>query len=128
MTYTIKSNRTSYHIDGIPTRTKGTGQDNGSGAVPYYAESVCGSLTRGAKYGFQIGEQGEDLAEILKSAELSAAIHNMKMCSNCAKAAQEILDQQVADYDDRDDLNAALDKLTGAELELIRKAIAEKRI
>jgi len=92
-TYTVKSNRTSYHIDGIPTRTNSTGEDNGSGAVPYFAESVCGSLTRGAKYGFQIGQQSEDLAEILKAAQLSADIHNMKMCSNCAKAAREILAQ-----------------------------------
>jgi hypothetical protein len=92
-TYTVKSNRTSYHIDGIPTRTNSTGQDNGSGAVPYFAESVCGSLTRGAKYGFQIGQQSEDLAEILKAAQLSADIHNMKMCSNCAKAAREVLAQ-----------------------------------
>jgi hypothetical protein len=126
MTYTIKSNRTSYHIDGIATRTKSTGQDTGSGAVPYYAESVCGSLTRGAKYGFQIGQQGEDLAEILKSAELSAAVHNMKMCSNCAKAAQEVLEQMAPAAGDA--LSVALGKLTSDELELIRAAIADKRI
>lgn len=89
--FTIKYNRSSYHIDGIPTRTKGTGQDTGTGAVPYFAESTCGALTRGQ---FVEDSPSEDLAETLRMATLRARNNNMKMCKNCTAAAEEILAQQ----------------------------------
>lgn len=90
-TFMIKYNRSSYHIDGIPTRTKGTGQDTGTGAIPYFAESTCGALTRGR---FCESTTGDNLADILREATLRAANNNMKMCRNCEKAAQEIIAQQ----------------------------------
>lgn len=90
MTYTIKYNRSSYHIDGIATRTKGNGEDTGSGAVPYFAESVCGALTRGR---FVEDSPSDDLAATLKLATMRADNNNMKMCKNCEKAANEVLAQ-----------------------------------
>lgn len=89
--FIVKSNRTSYHIDGLPTRTKGAGQDSGTGAVPYFAESTCGALTRGQ---FQEDFKTEDLAEAVAKFELLAGVYNRKACKNCAKAAAEILAQQ----------------------------------
>lgn len=89
--YTVKSNRSSYHIDGIATRTKFAGQDTGTGAVPYFAESVCGALTRGW---FQDDFQTEDLAEALAKQQKLAEIYNRKACRNCSKAAEEVLAQQ----------------------------------
>jgi hypothetical protein len=90
MTYTIKSNRSSYHIAGIATRTNHAGEDKGTGAVPYYAESTCGALTRGR---FQDDFQTDDLAEAVAKFELLARVYNRKACANCAKAADQALTQ-----------------------------------
>lgn len=89
--FTVKSNRTSYHIDGIPTRTKSTGQDTGTGAVTYYAESTCGALTRGR---FSDNFQTDDLAAALAKQQLLARINNRKACLNCSRAAEEVIAQQ----------------------------------
>jgi len=121
--YEIKGNRTAYHIDGIAARSKGLGVDTGD-RVSYFAESTCGALTRGR---FVTSFTSEDIRETVKQFELLARVYNRKACKNCAKAAQEIIDQLDA-ADDSDALDAALSKLTGAELELIRQAIADKRI
>jgi hypothetical protein len=87
--FTIKYNRSTYHIDGIPTRTKSTGGDTGTGAVAYYAETTCGALTRGR---LADGGTGEDLAEVLSLAAMRASNRGAKLCKNCEKAANEILD------------------------------------
>jgi hypothetical protein len=87
-TYTVKSNRSSYHIDGMPTRSKGLGQDTGKGHVSYFADSTCGALTRGR---FQDDFQTEDIAEALAKQQQLARIYNRKACLNCSKAAEEIL-------------------------------------
>ena len=89
--YQVKRNRSSFHIDGMQARTQSTGADNGTGAVAYYAETVCGALTRGA---FEtVGEYAE-IAEALKAADLKARIAGKRVCKNCSKAAEEILAQQ----------------------------------
>jgi hypothetical protein len=91
MTYTVKSNRSSYHIDGIQTRTNGSGQDTGTGAVPYFAESVCGALTRGR---FTDDFVTEDLAAALARQQLLATNYNRKACLNCSKAAESVIAQE----------------------------------
>lgn len=121
--YEIKSNRSSYHIDGLAPKSKGLGVDNGQGHVSYFAESTCGALTRGR---FWTDFQTEDLAEAVAKFELLARVYNRKACANCAKAAKEVLDQTDRAADNA--LDAALSKITGAELELIRAAIAANRI
>lgn len=127
MTYRLAVNKSSIHIDGIATRTKGSGEDTGKGHVAYFAETACGALTRGW-FDYRTPEvaDADDMAQVLKAAELSARISNRKLCKTCTKAAEEVIAQEENAADDA--LDAALSKLTGAELELIRKAIADKRI
>jgi hypothetical protein len=91
VSYIVKSNRSSYHIDGIATRTQGTGEDTGTGAVPYFAESVCGALTRGR---FQEDFVTEDLAEALKRQQLLASVYNKRACLNCSRAAESVIAQE----------------------------------
>ena len=80
MDYSIKYNRTTNHIAGIECATQGAGNDNG-GAVSYFAESACGSLTRGR---LADGKAFEDLAEALAAARIAGG---RKLCKNCEKAA-----------------------------------------
>lgn len=89
--FQLKSNRSSYHIDGIAARTQSSGQDTGTGAVPYFAESTCGALTRGR---FQIDLESDDLAKVLADAQLKARVYGRKMCKNCEAAAEAVIAQQ----------------------------------
>jgi hypothetical protein len=95
MTYTVKSNRSSYHLDGLPTRTRSSGQDTGRGTVAYFAESHCGSLTRGR---FQDDFQTDDLAEALAKVELLARINNRNACRMCVYAAKAALAEAAERY------------------------------
>lgn len=87
-------NRNSVHIDGINARTQGGGNDTGD-HVTYFAETACGALTRG-RFEYRTPEVADinDMSQVLKAAQLNADINGRKLCRNCAKAAQEIIDQQ----------------------------------
>lgn len=89
MSYTLKYNRSSYHIAGIDTRTHGLGRDTGNGAVSYYAESSCPSLTRGR---FCDGPSFTDLAEAIAAAKVHANAYGMKFCKHCENAAEAAIE------------------------------------
>ncbi|MDX3295125.1 hypothetical protein PV569_15565 [Streptomyces scabiei] len=80
MSYTVKYNRTTNHIDGLTVRTTGGGKDMGD-HVSYYAENACGSLTR---YRFAQGATYATLAEALDAARQGGR----KLCKTCEKAAE----------------------------------------
>ncbi|MFE3591959.1 hypothetical protein ACFXOY_31150 [Streptomyces niveus] len=79
MSYTVKYNRSTNHIDGLTVRTTGGGKDMGD-HVSYYAENACGSLTR---YRFAQGKSYDSLAEALEDARKGGR----KLCKTCEKAA-----------------------------------------
>jgi len=91
MSYTIKANRSSVHIAGIEERTQSTGADNGSGVVPYYAESACGALTRSGYSMQQLGTY-DDIADAIKHATYATySIGSRKVCKTCLAAAEALL-------------------------------------
>jgi hypothetical protein len=89
MSFTIRYNRTSVHIQGCAaaTQTTGDGEDNGSGVVAYYAESACGSLTRNG-YRMAVGQSYETAAEARDAAQAKAKSLGLKFCKNCETAVQ----------------------------------------
>lgn len=87
MSFTIRYNRTSVHIQGCEAATQTTGDDNGSGVVAYYAESACGSLTRNG-YRMAVGESYETAAEARDAAQAKAKSLGLKFCKNCETAVK----------------------------------------
>lgn len=85
--YQVKVNRTTAHIDGFAEKTTGNGSHDS-----YWAENVCGSLTRGNLA--NTGKPVATAAEALKEARLSRS----KVCKNCERAAlaQIALDEAAA--------------------------------
>jgi hypothetical protein len=93
--FTIKANRSTVHIEGIEERTRSLGEDNGSGIVPYYAESACGALTRSGHRMQMLGEY-EGIERALNSAELATySISGRKVCKTCKAAAEALLKAQT---------------------------------
>jgi hypothetical protein len=82
MAFTVKYNRTSYHIAGITEATKGSEFN--------YALSACAALSR---TGSRMAVSGtyEDLEEALAVATKSADVRGVKMCKNCKTAAERML-------------------------------------
>jgi hypothetical protein len=78
--FTIKYNRTTNHISGMEARTTGGGSEV-DGAITYYAQNVCGSLTRSR---LAQGASFETLAEAVAAARITGG---RKLCKTCAKAA-----------------------------------------
>ncbi|MFD9904800.1 hypothetical protein [Streptomyces sp. NPDC059063] len=105
MEFTIKYNRTTNHIGGLSTRTNGTGEERG-GAVTYYAQSACPSLTRSAN--FVAGQSFESLADALAEARKGAR----KLCKTCEKAALAQLEVMDAEKPTEDETNEG-DQVTG---------------
>jgi hypothetical protein len=86
--FSIKYNRTTNHIAGIAERTvsnQSAENANRYGAVAYYAENACGSLTR---YRFADGASFESLADALEAARKAGG---RKLCKTCEKAAEAAL-------------------------------------
>lgn len=101
---TIKSNRTTYHIDGLTIRTAATNDNEDKIAARGYvadcSQNACGALTR--SYRFQIGKEFESAAEALKYAETCARAYGRKMCKHCRTAAMAmILDEAYAENEAR---------------------------
>ena len=86
MSYTIRYNRTTTHIEGCDAATQSTGEVR-DGVVSYYAQSACGSLTR---YGHSmgVGKSYEDAAEALEAGRANAAASGRKFCKKCELAAK----------------------------------------
>ncbi|MGY5131286.1 hypothetical protein ACWGJW_02495 [Streptomyces nigrescens] len=80
MTYTVKYNRTTNHIDGLNVRTASTGEERG-GVVAAYSQNACGSLTR---YSFANGSTHENLADALAAARAGGR----KLCKTCESSAE----------------------------------------
>lgn len=78
MTYTIRYNASTNHIEGTAPKTQSTGTETG-GVVAYFAENACGALTRGR---FAQGTSRETAAEILAAAKASPR----KLCKRCEAA------------------------------------------
>lgn len=88
MSYTIRSNGKTNHIEGLQEVTTGARTDaNVTGVVSYYAQSPCASLTRSGSR-MAVGQSFETAKEALSAAEASAAATGRKVCKNCAKAAK----------------------------------------
>ncbi|WP_030779318.1 hypothetical protein [Streptomyces sp. NRRL S-920] len=103
MEYVIKYNRTTNHIDGISIRTTGSGEESG-GAVGYYAQSACPSLTRSRN--FVAGQSFGSLADALDAAGKGAR----KLCKTCEKAALAQLESMAADEAPADKFKVSLSK------------------
>lgn len=87
MDLSIRYNRSTTHIEGIPACTPGTGEERG-GVVGYYAQSACAGLTRSG-YKMAYGDTGFTTAtEALKAARANASASGRKLCANCEKAAK----------------------------------------
>lgn len=97
MSFTIRWNIRTAHLQGVAERTvyTGDGEDNGSGVVPYYAQSACAALTRS---GFRMGtgDTLDTLADGLTVLRDFAEARGIKVCANCERAAVAALE---ADYD-----------------------------
>lgn len=85
MTYTIRYNRSTNHLQGIAERTQSSGGESG-GVVSYYAESACGGLTRGIQnQSLMVGAEFRDISEAIRVLETD---RNRKPCKNCLAAAK----------------------------------------
>jgi hypothetical protein len=86
MSFTIRYNGSTTHIEGCDAATQSTGEERG-GVVSYYAQSACGSLTR---YGHSmaVGKSYEDAAEALEAGRANAAASGRKFCKKCEIAAK----------------------------------------
>lgn len=82
MTYRIKYNRTTYHIDGIATATKGSQLD--------YSITACPALTRNG-HRMATGRTYGDLKWALEDASTSARNRGAKVCEKCRVAAETLL-------------------------------------
>lgn len=121
MTYSIRYNLRTAHLQGVAPRTvyTGDGEDNGSGVVPYYAESACGALSRS---GARFADRPLDvttLADALRELREFATNRGLKVCSNCARAAEA----SVASAADIAERQAASD---AAQAEFARARAAEQ--
>lgn len=90
MTYAIRYNLRTAHLQGVAPRTvyTGDGEDNGSGVVPYYAESACGALSRsGARFANRPLD-ATTIADALRELREFATDRGLKVCSNCERAAE----------------------------------------
>ena len=102
MTYKLRYNKSSVHIEGFETRTTGGGVDTGKGYVSYYALSHCPALTRGAvRMGYVVmGVRNPETREVERVSEWDtvegvlaafdtyARVHNAKPCQKCREAAE----------------------------------------
>lgn len=86
MSYTIRYNRQTNHIDGIACKSTGGGTENG-GVVASYALSTCGSLTRG---NLAVGKTYATIQEAYEA----ASKHTRRICKNCAKAALALIEAE----------------------------------
>lgn len=75
MSYTIRYNRTTNHIEGLEVLT--------AGSETQWSQNACGALTRG---GLAVGKTVETVEQALKAARVSR-----KLCKNCEKAAEAAL-------------------------------------
>jgi hypothetical protein len=91
--FTIRYNRTTNHIAGIGARTTGGGNEV-DGAITYYAQNACGTLTRGR---LAEGASYESLAEALEAARKTGG---RKLCKTCEKAAEAALEAAEAPVED----------------------------
>jgi hypothetical protein len=90
MTYSIRYNLRTAHLQGVAPRTvyTGDGEDNGSGVVPYYAESACSALSRsGARFADRPLE-ATTLVDAVRELREFATDRGLKICSNCERAAE----------------------------------------
>lgn len=87
MSYTIRYNRQTNHIDGIACKSTGGGTENG-GVVASYALSACGSLTRG---NLAVGKTYATIQEAYDA----ASKHTRRICKNCAKAALALIEAEA---------------------------------
>lgn len=89
MELTIRYNRSSVHIQGIPEATTAPVADTSSktGVVSYYAQSACGGLTRSG-HRMAVSDTYDNAADALKGAEMKAKSLGLKLCKNCEKAAK----------------------------------------
>lgn len=104
MTYTIKYNRTTNHIDGVVARNRGEGRELG-GVIGYYAQNACGAITRGR---FAEGKSFESLADTIEAARKAGG---RKLCKTCEKAATALLTALTAPGPQMVDLSARLAEL-----------------
>lgn len=86
MSYTIRYNRQTNHIDGIACKDQSSGTEKG-GVVASYALSACGSLTRG---NLAFGKTYETITEAYEA----ASKHTRRICKNCAKAALALIEAE----------------------------------
>ena len=94
MGYQIRYTRTTNHIEGIPERTTGTGNQL------TYATSACGALSRGAIRMGTVGPEHTGLAVTLAAARSIAAASGRKLCRNCERAAEAAI-ARAADIAER---------------------------
>lgn len=85
--FSIKYNRTTNHIAGIGCKTQGPASDrsNDTGAVAYYAENACGSLTRSRL------AQGPSFNNLRDALSAARKLSGRKLCKTCEKAAVDYL-------------------------------------
>jgi len=97
MTFTIRYNARTVHLEGIAERTTGPATDNSAatGVVAYYAQSACAALTRSGT-GMAVADTLDTLADALTALRDFAESRGLKVCANCQRAATATLE---ATYD-----------------------------
>jgi hypothetical protein len=90
MSYTIRYNRSSNHIQGLTEATQSSGEERG-GVVGYYAQSACAGLTRSGR-SMGTGQSYDTVQDALTAARSNAAAAGRKVCKSCEKAAVRIID------------------------------------
>lgn len=87
MTYTVRYSRATNHLDGLHTRSKGSGDENG-GVVGYYPESTCAQISKG---GLAVGKSFESLSAAVAWMKIPGGRNACKRCLAAAEAELEAL-------------------------------------
>ncbi|MGH8882153.1 MAG: hypothetical protein ACRD0P_33200, partial [Stackebrandtia sp.] len=103
MTYTIRYNRATNHIEGITERTTAR-ESRDHGVVGYYAVTACPALSR---TGIQLayGQTIDSLADAVRDAEFG----ERRLCTACRKAADAELADQAPGVDESGGVESADD-------------------
>lgn len=120
MSYTIRYNARTVHLDGIPEHTTGPATDNSAttGVVAYYAQSACAALTRSGTRMSVYGDPIDSIALAIDTLRDVAKWKGLKACSNCERAAATTLNRAYnAAHRNARDAAADLDRANSSDSE-----------
>jgi hypothetical protein len=117
MTFTVKYNRTSVHIDGIPEQVDGSEFN--------YAKSACPALSRSG-YKMAVSKSYGDVADALEGARGVAVSVGNRMCAVCERKAQALADAAGSAFFEQDGvMDARIVRTDASKVERLEARVAE---